>query len=378
MIKRALLLALVCAAPSQAQTPDSEQYQAKLEQLQKLIEQLQTDLKSVSDSKDTLNDELSASEKEIGELTKSIQALEQELTEQKKQLALLHEQRASLKLQQRDQFQALKGQLISAFAQGQNSSLKTLLNIEQTQQLARVMRYHEYIAQARSDQIERYRTTIGQLTNTEQALISAQAQLEQQQVRLKTQQASIETANKSRQQTLAKLQAREQTTAQALNTALSEREELERLLSEVTALLADIPIEYDQTPFVETKGKLQWPTQGQVKHRFGRPKVGNKLTWDGIHISAKEGAPVQAVHAGRVVYSDWLRGQGLLIIVDHGQGYLSLYSHNQTLLKEVGEWVAPAEVIATVGRTGGLSQAGLYLEIRHNSKPLNPESWLGG
>ena len=127
--------------------------------------------------------------------------------------------------------------------------------------------------------------------------------------------------------------------------------------------------------FKKQKGQLYWPAKGTVKQLFGQWRSTGKVKWQGNMIQAKEGSPIHAVYYGRIAYADWLRGYGLIIIVDHGDGYMSLYGHNQTLLKEVGDWVDHNEIIATVGSSGGLQQIGLYFEIRYNGKPSNPAHW---
>lgn len=135
-------------------------------------------------------------------------------------------------------------------------------------------------------------------------------------------------------------------------------------------------VEVSNRPFKELKGKLPWPTQGKIIKQFGSARATNKVRWQGLMIASDEGAPVHAVHHGRVVFADYLRGHGLLLIIDHGDSFLSLYAHNQMLYKEIGDWVSAGEEIATVGQSGGQDQAGLYFELRHQGKPTNPNSWL--
>ena len=130
-----------------------------------------------------------------------------------------------------------------------------------------------------------------------------------------------------------------------------------------------------QQSFTQRKGKMLWPAQGKLLDRFGDRRQGS-VTWDGLRIKADSGTPVRAIHGGRVMYADTLRGQGLLIVLDHGDGYMSLYAHNDTLLREAGEWVQPGDVIARVGNSGGEKEPALYFEIRKNGNPINPLPWL--
>ena len=150
-----------------------------------------------------------------------------------------------------------------------------------------------------------------------------------------------------------------------------DRKRLQNILSEVSRFLEDIPLPSQSISFEGLKGKLPWPVRGRVLRNYGTPRISNRLDWEGILIEASAGTPVKAVHHGRVVFSDYLRGHGLLIIVDHGAGYMTLYAHNQALYKEIGEWVNAGETIASVGNTGGRQEAALYFELR-----LNPRRWL--
>jgi septal ring factor EnvC (AmiA/AmiB activator) len=130
-----------------------------------------------------------------------------------------------------------------------------------------------------------------------------------------------------------------------------------------------------QQSFTQRKGKMLWPTQGKLLHQFGDNRQGS-VTWDGLRIQADSGTPVRAIHGGRVMYADTLRGQGLLIVLDHGDGYMSLYAHNDALLREAGEWVQPGDIIARAGNSGGEKESALYFEIRKNGNPINPLPWL--
>ena len=132
----------------------------------------------------------------------------------------------------------------------------------------------------------------------------------------------------------------------------------------------------DGQPFANRRGKMTLPVKGKLKHTYGSQRIAGKLTWDGIVITAQEGTPVTAVHHGRVIFSDYMRSHGLLLIIDHGDGYMSLYANNQTLSKDLGDWVGSGDVIARLGSTGGQSYPGLYFEIRHQGQPVNPRHWF--
>lgn len=178
-----------------------------------------------------------------------------------------------------------------------------------------------------------------------------------------------------RKSTLAKLNTRITRQNLALSQLKEDKAELERILEEVTQALASMKLPGNNQPFASFRGKLSWPVSGKISHRFGSSRVAGKLNWDGVMINAAGGTQVKAIYHGRIVFSDYLRGHGMLLIIDHGDGYMSLYAHNQILYKVAGDWVSEGETIATVGSTGGRSAPGLYFEIRHRGKPDNPAKW---
>ena len=378
MLRVAFFITLL-GASSLATSKEAEQYQAKLAKLKALIEQVQVQLEEVKSNKDALTRDLADSESEIGDLTSKIKRLEQELGREKKQLALLNEQREKLQLKKRQQSRAVEAQMVSAYKLGNQSHIKALLNLEDREQVARVLRYHRYIVAARQEKITEFLATVSELNQIEPEISARSQRLSQQRQSLKLRQSDLISANKSREQTLAKLSAQGLSAQQQLDQLLQERRQLQRLLEQVTEALANIPIPSDQLPIQALKGELRPPISGgKLRHRFGSARAGGKLTWDGWLYSAPTGTPINAIHGGRVVYSDWLRGQGLLLIIDHGGGFLSLYGQNQSLFKDVGDWVKAGEVIGQAGTSGGQTEAGLYFELRHNSKPLNPKSWVRG
>jgi septal ring factor EnvC (AmiA/AmiB activator) len=185
----------------------------------------------------------------------------------------------------------------------------------------------------------------------------------------------IEVARRDRASALARLDRRIQSGKGEIDTLRRQAEDLEALVAELTRLIVGLPVA-DAIPFEEMKGRLEYPTAGSLVGKYGAPRAEGRLRWDGLLLAAAAGAEVRAVHHGRVVFADWLPGLGLLTVVEHGDGYLSLYGHNRDLLKDVGEWVRPGDVIAHVGDSGGQAAAGLYFEIRKDGRPLDPGQWL--
>jgi septal ring factor EnvC (AmiA/AmiB activator) len=155
----------------------------------------------------------------------------------------------------------------------------------------------------------------------------------------------------------------------------ADEEDLTRLIAELSSILSDYPIS-SEAPFSQHKGKLTWPVVGTLIHDFGQPRAGGDIKWNGVVLAAPRGREVRAIYHGRVAFADWLAGMGLLVIVDHGEGYMSLYGYNETILKRAGDWVAPGELIATVGDSGGRQRSSLYFELRRGTQPVDLRQWV--
>ena len=203
------------------------------------------------------------------------------------------------------------------------------------------------------------------------------------QAELDAQRAQLKTIHGERQQALAKVNSELKNKNQELKQLNKDRQQLQALLERVTKRVATtgainspsyVPLPAGGEKFSLRKGRLPWPTQGSMIHRFGSARIAGQMNWTGAYIAAPMGNSVIAVHHGRVVFADYFGGHGLLVIVDHGEGYLSLYAHNQNLLKKAGEPVQAGEAIARIGNSGGQASTGLYFEIRHNGKPIDPSA----
>jgi septal ring factor EnvC (AmiA/AmiB activator) len=194
--------------------------------------------------------------------------------------------------------------------------------------------------------------------------------------RQRSQRDALETSRRERGELLADLNRDIHNTKQRLSQLKEDEQSLQELVKRLRRALAEIPSPRGPgKSFAQLKGRLRLPAEGAIAARFGMPRQVGQLKWQGILIDAPDGADVNAVAAGRVVFADWLRGFGLLLIIDHGDGYMSLYGYNQGLHKNVGDSVKAGELIATVGNSGSHSQSGLYFEIRHQGSPVDPLLW---
>ncbi len=351
-------------------------YEEQLKALSVTIAKLQKELAKTKTSKDKLQQSLQTSEEEIGTLTKKIQSIKEALNREKKQLNQHQEQRADLEQSRQKQQTQINRIIRQAYLLGRQSQVKLMLNQEEPYRVTRMLRYHDYIIGAHKERMDEYLDTIRKINAIETTITAATEKLESKQRQLNGQYQELKDSQSQRLATLKSLTREIRKKGGSLSKLQGDHERLERLLEQATQALSKLILPGDAKPFRTARGKLPFPAKGRITRNYGTPRLNGKLRWNGLFITGKSGSQVVSVHHGRVIFSDYLRGHGLLLIIDHGDGYMSLYAHNQTLLKETGDWVRSNDPVATVGNTGGQAQAGLYFEIRHNGKPQNPKPWL--
>ena len=371
-----LLLPVLLASFSGQLSADSLEDQQKLEELKSTIQKLQTELKKVKNNRDGLQQDLEKSETEIGDLLKNIERIKKDLSQQKDQLSQLYLERDSLKKHKRGQQHHIAQQVEAAYRLGQQSNIKLLLNQQSPERVSRMMTYYNYFLDARAEKIDTYIDTIAELDLIEPKIAQKTQNLQQNRKKLQQRHRSLLSRQSDRKHTLATLNNSIASKDQQLKNMAADRARLQKLLDQVSDAIASLSAPDGGIAFSARRGKLPWPTQGHIRHNYGSYREGTRLKWSGLVISARAGRDVKAVHGGRVVFSDYLRGHGLLTIIDHGHGYMSLYAHNQSLYRETGDWVESGELLASVGNSGGREHPGLYFEIRKNGKPTNPKRWL--
>lgn len=358
---------------------------AEMAQLQKEIQALQKELKEVQGTRSDLQKDLQKSETDIGELKKKADQIKKELRQEQRELNNLNDERSSLEQQRREQQTQIAEQIRAAYKLGKQSEIKVMFNQESPDQLSRIMKYHSYFMNAHHDKMQHFLDTLTRIDALTPEIEHKTLVLSQMQSELSTQQKSLNDIHKERTQALAKVNAQVKNKNQELAQLTEDRRRLQALLTTVTRKVAAtnainspayVPLPKGGEKFSQRKGRLPWPTQGQMTHRFGSARIAGQMAWNGAFISAPMGHPVIAVHHGRVVFADYFGGHGLLVIVDHGEGYLSLYAHNQSLLKKAGEVVKAGEAIASIGNSGGQQNTGVYFEIRRHGKPIDPGQWL--
>jgi septal ring factor EnvC (AmiA/AmiB activator) len=258
---------------------------------------------------------------------------------------------------------------------GNQERIKLLLNQRDPATLGRIMAYYGYLSDYRGDNIEKVTAAIRELATLRSEVAAEEARLADLAKRRYAELTELNVAQERRQGLLSSLQAKITDEGQEVKRLADQEKDLSRLIAELTSILSDYPISSEES-FTAFKGRLTWPVAGRLINDFGQPRASGQLKWNGVVLAAPRGQEVRAVYHGRVVFADWLAGLGLLVIVNHGEDYMTLYGYNETILKNTGDWVAPGDVIATVGDSGGQSQSSLYFEIRRGTVPQNPRQWV--
>ena len=369
---RAVLLSALLAGAliSPAHGDEKREAQAELKQTESEIARLKKMLGNLKSEMTGLESELKQSESEIGRLKQEAREIEQQVDEGEARLDDLTEQAEALHAALEAQQAQIARQVRAAYMAGEQDYLKVMLNQDDPARMARMMQYYRYVNAARLEEINQYRDTIEQIHEASAAIVAEQTKLQENRERLAQRRQSLEAEQSKRSELLASLGQQSRSEEQRLKQRQAERAALDKLIKSLDEAVTSIPTPAGNQPFTQAKGKLPLPVQGTIKARYGSQRGDDaRLKWDGLLIGAREGAPVHAIHGGRVVFAEWLRGSGLLMILDHGNGYLSLYGHNQSLLREVGTWVKPGETIATVGSSGGLGSPTLYCLLYTSPSP---------
>ena len=380
---QALLLCGLLAVSAHAQESGDQhgaqeaQTKQKLEQIRVEIHKLAEEQRSTAAKRNDATNALRDADLKIAALAKTLRNIDQQLSGQQAKLDGLLVQQSALDVKLKDQRDALAALLRSAYAMGRDEELKLLLAQDHIDDISRMLAYYRYFERARVHEID------GLLQDL-QALAQLQADIERETAALKAsrderaiQAQRLDGEREQRHLLLGELDAALKDQTARLAALGKDEKALVDLLAKLRDIFADIPQHLvGAEPFADLRGRLNWPLRGKVVVRFGATAVDGERSSQGVLIAAKDGSEVRAVSHGRVVYADWLRGYGLLLIIDHGEGYLSLYGYNETLLKEAGDWVDAGEVVATSGDSGGRKTAGLYFELRRDGKPIDPAAWM--
>jgi len=380
-----VLSLLACPAAEPAGTGAKEK---ELRELRGRIEALQKRLDSAEEMKSEAADALRESERAISEANRSLR----ELGAQAKAISRELE---TLAVESRRSEEALKTQqllfarlLYQNYLGGPTEPLKLLLNRENPNEIARRLHYFGYLSRARAALISDLRASLARLRELSRQAHDKAADLAAVTAEAQTQRGRLGREKRTRNQVLARVSRDIQRQRREIGTLKRDENRLARLVDSLARLVARpksaprlknerVPqASSGDSPFLELKGKLNLPVRGELANRFGSPRADGGVLWKGLFIAARAGEEVRAVADGRVVFADWLRGFGNLLIVDHGDAYMSLYGNNEALYKRVGDPIRGGESIATVGASGGNADSGLYFELRHQGRPLDPLEWV--
>ncbi|MDH3588023.1 MAG: peptidoglycan DD-metalloendopeptidase family protein [Gammaproteobacteria bacterium] len=354
---------------------DRADKERELDQVRHRIQKLRNVIDSDVERRDSVTARLRDIERLLGSVRRNLNDLrtERESTEARHQA--LQEQKRQ-KIAELDHERAgLAGQLRAAYINGNEERLKLLLSNRDPAVIGRQSVYYRYLTESRVAHIQSVEKNLAELTRIEIEVAAENDRLAELERRRAEELTSLEGGREKRSAIVSSLEQRIRQGGSALTGLQRQEEALVRLLQELERVLAEFPVE-SQRPFVELKGKLAWPAKGRLLGNFGRPRSGRSMKWNGVLIGAERGEHVRAIAHGRVAYADWLPGLGLLVVIEHGDGYLSLYGHNERLDKSAGDWVDAGEVVGTVGDSGGQPQPALYFEIRHKRTPVNPHHWF--
>ncbi|MDP5206741.1 peptidoglycan DD-metalloendopeptidase family protein [Alishewanella sp. SMS9] len=366
------LLVFCCVFFSTAQAQQKPQAERELQQLQNQIKRTEQQVKQQQRQLQQAEQKLQQADRALAEASGKVRQTSQRKQQLEQESAKLEKQQAKLQQQLNEQQTLLAAQLKSAYSMGQHDYSRLLLNQQDTGKLERVLTYYQYFNQARIRQLAKINQTAQDLAHIMAKLDEQQQLLARELSALEKQQQQLQSARSSQQDSVQHLQAFLKQQRNQLSYLRQNESSLQNTINELRRL-ADL--NKDMSGLSSGKGRFPWPLKGQLLQRFGQNRQGG-MPSRGILIRGINGSNVQAIADGRVIYADWLKGYGWVIVLDHGAGFMSLYGHNQNLLKQPGAQVTSGEAIALVGASGGQADAGLYFEIREKGEAVNPLSWL--
>jgi septal ring factor EnvC (AmiA/AmiB activator) len=345
-------------------------------------------LQQLAEQKDALQSLLAEIEKHYGDIAASLKILQGQIEKKREGLDKIRDDMQGYQAEVDKLSKQLADQIRVAYAIGEKEKLKLLLNQQDPALSSRMMVYFNYFNKDRIKKLTDIERAVQRLDQLDQQKQAETKLLEQDLERKKTEQAVFDEARKQRNDLLVKIDTDFFSNEQQLSQLQESENRLKSLMASLPVTEAELAVDPDEVTaspvsveqsaqpkvdFPSLKGKLSWPVNGKLAQKFGSARTTG--TWDGVLIDANEGQEIKAVTAGKVVYAEWMRSYGLLLIIDHGQGYMTLYAFNQSLYKQAGDFVATGDIIASVGQSGGRSQSGLYFGIRNKGVPIDPIEW---
>ena len=374
-----ILLSPTVTIPAQTTAEREQQRQETERALEALREQIQSLQTNQQKNRSQLSNEqkaLKEADIAINRSNQRLRATRKSLRESQQSLKKLKQREQRLNSDKRKQQQALAKQIRTAYMNGNQEYIKLLLNQEDPAKVARSIAYYDYLNKARAEKIATLKTTIRELNQVITEIAVEETNLRELAERQQAENNNLSSLKNRRVRVVAQLEQQVTSNEKKLQEWQANELDLVSILDALKTQVAKIIPEQALEGLSQLGGKLNWPVVGKLRERFGVQRQNSSALWSGILITTDAGKEIQAIHHGRVVYSDYLRGFGLMTIIDHGDGYMSLYGHSEALFKSAGDWVEAGERIAMVGQTGGYPEPGLYFEIRHRSKAVNPMRFI--
>jgi len=361
------------ASAAGAPTPAAKE--AELKKVRNRIDSIRRSIQAEAERRDALAGQVKEAELKIQSARERLSEVRARRIASENRLADLKAEQQTTRKRIDDERGALAAEVRVAYMNGRQEQLKLLLNQQDPAQLGRMMSYYGYFGRARAERITAIGEHLAHLELLAESIASETEQLRQLEADQANDVKALAGARDQRARTLAQVQSKIKNRNDELTKLQREAQALEKLVEELRRAIEEFP-ELAEQPFQRVKGKLPWPVKGSLLARFGTLRAGGPLKWQGVVIAADRGTQVRSPYYGRVVYSDWLPGLGLLVVLDHGGGYMSLYGHNEQVYRRVGDRVQPGDVLAAVGDASGIGKPGLYFEIRKGRAALDPTEWL--
>ena len=353
-----------------------EEKKEELENLRQRMSELRQKIEKKQEEKNSATKFLKDIEVRIGERAYVLKKINRHLRKKKRELKKLKKQHRKTLNKLASQRNILSEQIRSSYMIGRQEYLKLLLNQENPAAIGRTLTYYDYFHKARSHHIDEAVVTIEKLNHLTLQVKTKTEELKSSRKQQRVEKQKLEDDFIDRSIVIKQMEEEITKQGNRMKTFVANEQLLQELLKEIRNIMPSMLTEIDKREtFAKRRGQLKWPVKGKVKRLFGKSRQAANIKWNGVLIPSREGKDVKAISHGRVAYADWLRGYGMLVIIDHGDGYMTLYGYNQALYKETGDWVEEGEVIATVGRSGGQLKSALYFEVRVNGKPSNPTKW---
>jgi len=368
--------ALSTIALSTLAADDLTQSTQQLKSVQNQINAARKTLQEDKKQQATIKKNLEKTQSELAKITGNLQEINQELSDTSNELAILNQEFDTLTENLTNHQSALASQLRGTYQLGTVSPLRQWLMMQDPASIGRDMIYMRYLNEARIEQLNYVQKELVTAAELQQAMQEKEAELKQRLSNQQLQQHDLSVKQEEHNQLAASLGDKIDAKDKQLQQLVQDENKLSQLLKQLQAKASNTNSAIAKKPFAQLRGKLPWPVEGKLVFPFGSKQTVSGLPSNGLFIAGTAGQSVKAVQAGTVVYADWLRGYGRLLIVDHGNGYMTLYAHNLSLNKKQGDKISMQEAIASVGDGSSYGQPGLYFEIRHNGQPINPLPWL--